>query len=424
VRIEIVTIGNEILSGVIADGNFTRIARHLTREGLSACAGRVLPDDLQRMAAGLAAAAAESDALIVTGGLGGTSDDLTREAIARAFGRPLAPDAALRETLHERFRALGRVPDPQTDRMAHLPAGARALANRTGLAPGIHLRVGACDLFALPGVPAEMETMLHEEVMPRLLQAAGDPEARLATRVLRTTGLPETALAERVEPRLGPGVRVAYLPAAGRVDLRLAAASDPDGRAALESTHARLADELGPLVYARDERALEAVVLESFEERGWTLAIAESLTGGAIGEALTRVPGSSRVFSGDIVAYADAAKRELLGVPGETLAAHGAVSAQTAIAMAAGARRALRADVAVATTGIAGPGGGSPDKPVGLVYLGICDRAGGSGFRRLLSGDRRMIQERTTTLALNLLRLHALGRLDLAGSPALETREA
>jgi nicotinamide-nucleotide amidase len=424
VRIEIVTIGNEILSGVIGDSNFTRIARQLAREGLSACAGRVLSDDPARIAAGLSAAAAEADALIVTGGLGATSDDLTREAIAQAFERPLALDAALRESLRERFRALGRSPDPQTDRMAHLPAGASALANRTGLAPGIHLRVGACDLFALPGVPAEMETMLREEVMPRLLRATDGRVVRLETRVLRTTGIPETVLAGRVEPLLRAGVRVAYLPAAGRVDLRLSAPGDRDGRAALDETHARLANELGSLVYARDERTLEAVLLELIEGRGWRLAVAESLTGGAIGEALTRVPGSSRVFIGDVVAYADAAKRALLGVPGETLAAHGAVSAQTAVAMASGARRAMCADVAIATTGIAGPGGGSPEKPVGLVYLGICDRATGRGFRRLLSGDRWMIRERTTTLALNLLRLHALGCLDLAGSPALEVREA
>ncbi len=423
-RIEIVTIGNEILSGVIADSNFTCIVRYLAREGLSASAGRVLSDEREEIAAGLRAAAAGADALIVTGGLGATSDDLTREAIALAFDRPLALDATLGEALRKRFHALGRSPDPQTPRMAHLPAGGRALANRTGLAPGIHLRVGACDLYALPGVPAEMEAMLREEVLPRLLQAAGGGAARRATRVLRTTGLPETALAERIEPRLSTGVRVAYLPAAGRIDLRLSAPSDPAGLAALDDTHARLTHELGALVYARDERTLEAVTLEQLEERGWRLAVAESLTGGAIGEALTRVPGSSRVFNGDIVAYANAAKQELLGVPAHVLTTDGAVSAPTAIAMALGARRALRADVAISTTGIAGPQGGTPDKPVGLVYLGISDGAIARGFRRLLGGDRWMVQERTTTLALNLLRLHALGRLDLAGSPALEVREA
>lgn len=417
-RIEVLTVGDEILRGDVADNNFTTIARLLSASGLALAGHRVLPDDEEALAAGFAEALARGGRLIVTGGLGATPDDRTRAAIARALGVPLLRDEALAAGLRAWYAARGRSPDPALERMAVLPAGAGALPNPVGVAPGLQLRAGGTLLFALPGVPREMEAMLQASVLPELLREA-QAEGTLASARLRTVGVGENQLAERIEPLCAAGVRVAYLPAAGRVDLRFTAASAPAARAALAATLESVRAALGERIYAQGDEDLAAVVLDLLRARGRTLAAAESLTGGGVGEALTRVPGSSDVFLGDIVAYHNELKLRLLGVPEPVLAEHGAVSAETAAHMAIGARRACGASVAVATTGVAGPAGGSEAKPVGLVWFAL---AGGEGFacyRRTGGGDRVLIQDRAVTTALDLLRLDALGRLELAGPPGL-----
>jgi nicotinamide-nucleotide amidase len=416
-RIEVITIGGEILRGDVRDGNALVIARLLAARGCPAAEQRALPDEPVAIAAAVAEALARGARLIVTGGLGATPDDVTREAVARALGRPRVRHAAALESLRAWFAARGRTLDPVAERLADLPAGAEPLVNRIGMAPGFRVRGERGEIFALPGVPREMEAMLRAEVLPRLALAQLPAGERISARRLRTAGVSEHVLAEEIEPLLAAGVRIAYLPAEGRVDLHLSAAADAPGLAALDATLARVRSRLGPRLYAEGEEGLAAALLELLRRDGRTLAVAESLTGGAVGEALTRVPGSSEVFLGAIVAYADAAKAALLGVAPELLAAHGAVSAPVAIAMARGVLRACGASVAVATTGIAGPGGGSPAKPVGLVYFSVADAREARAYRRDLGGDRTLIQDRATTVALDLLRLHALGRLDLAGTP-------
>jgi nicotinamide-nucleotide amidase len=416
-HLEVIAIGNELLGGLIADGNFVHIARMLAAHGVRVRACQVLPDDPAPLREGIRAAAARSTHILLTGGLGATPDDLTREAVAEAFGLQLIARDELVTSLELRRRALGRAPDPLAARMTFLPHGAEPLANAVGMAPGFHLRAGTCELFALPGVPGEMVAMLRDAVIPRLALETLAAAERVATRVLRATGLSENVVASRIVGLLPPSVRVAYLPGAGRLDLRFAAAGDSAGLRALDEACGRVLAELGAFVYAATEVTLEAVVLGLLGDREMTLGVAESLTGGAIGQALTRVPGSSAVFLGGIVAYSNAAKEALLGVPAEMLATHGAVSSPVAAQMAAGAQQAFGARVVIATTGIAGPSGGSPEKPVGLVYFGLRDATRTVVFRRLFGGDRRMIQDHATTVALNLLRLHALGRLDLAGVP-------
>jgi len=413
-RIEVATIGDEILSGRTRDGNFRHIARRLSELGLAVAHYCVLPDEPALIAAGLQAAAARCSDLIVTGGLGATPDDVTRSALSAAAGSPLVTDPRLESEIAARYRALGREPDAAAAALTRLPAVAQAIPNPVGLAPGIRMSLGACLVTALPGVPREMQAMFFDAVLPRLrarLAAGAVAPQRVALR--RTTGVAENELARRLEPLCPVPGRIAYLPSAGRIDLRIVApeASVPEAawRAALEAIDA----ELGARCYARDPQALEAVVLAALAKRRVWLACAESLTGGLIGAAITRVPGSSRVLRGDLVTYHDEAKCEILGVDPQILARDGAVSAAVARQMAVGARERLRADVAVATTGIAGPTGGTPAKPVGLVYFGLADRAGTAVYRHRLGGDRALIQNRSVTLALDALRLHLLDRRDL-----------
>ncbi|MBM3318694.1 MAG: CinA family nicotinamide mononucleotide deamidase-related protein, partial [Candidatus Eisenbacteria bacterium] len=421
-RIEVITIGGEILRGEVLDRNFAGIARLCAAAGYPVAEHLTLPDEPEEIAAAISAALARGAWVIATGGLGATPDDRTREAAARALGVAVERDEALAESLAARLRARGGALPEHARRMADLPAGAEPLPNEAGVAPGFLARGGGGLLFALPGVPVEAEAMMRAEVLPRLAEEASrEPSPILAAR-LRTAGVSENELAQRIEPLLDGGVRAAYLPAAGRVDLHFSVAGGAAGRAALEAVLDRARAALGARVYALGEASLAGVVVDLFRRAGRTLAVAESLTGGAVGQALTRVPGSSAVFLGDLVAYADRAKTALLGVPPSTLAAHGAVSAQTAAGMAEGARRAYGASVAVATTGIAGPGGGSESKPVGLVWFGLADSAGVRCYRRAGGGGRVLVQDRATTTALDLLRLHAIGRLDLAGTPGLESR--
>ena len=413
---EVVTIASEVLSGHTREANFQTIVRFLAREGMRVTRHVTVHDDRSAIGEALRQALARSEVVVATGGLGGTPDDLTRGAIAAVLGRKLGLREPLLEALRERFRARGAALPPAAEVMALLPAGARPLANRVGLAPGIHLEIDGRHLFALPGVPEEMEAMLAEQVVPELRRTGlGMPWPQIT---LRTVGVSETTLAQWVEPLLGEGVRTAYLPSAGRVDVRLEAAAGPGGQRALRETEERLRGRLGPALYGANESSLEAVVLQGLRQRGLTLGVAESLTGGALGGALTRVPGSSAVFRGDLVAYGNEAKESLLGVSSRILETHGAVSGETARAMAAGARRAFAASVAVSTTGIAGPDGGTAQKPVGLVYCGLSTPQSNVSFRFQFGGGREMIQDRSVTLALNVLWLHMQQRLDCLDAQA------
>lgn len=410
---DIVTIASEVLAGHTVEGNFATLVRVLAREGIAVVRHTVVPDDRGAIAEALREALARVPLVVTTGGLGATPDDLTRGVVAALLDRKLTLREPLLAQVRAKYLSRGIQPPPAAEVLALLPSGARALENRLGLAPGFHLEAGGRHLFALPGVPEEMEAMLLDAVVPALR------EARLAApwleRTLRLVGVPETTLAALVDPLLPPGVQAAYLPHAGRLDLRLGASAGPAGEAALRSIEERLEERLGAALYACGETTLEAAVLARLRERGLTLAVAESLTGGLLGGAITRVAGASEVFRGGVVAYANEAKQKLLGVPASALAVHGAVSAETARAMASGARRALNASVAVSTTGIAGPGGGTPRKPVGLVYCGLAAPRSTFSYRFQLGGSRAMIQDGSVTLALHVLWLFLLERLgDLA----------
>ncbi len=408
---EVIAIGNEILAGHTPDTNFGIIAAHLGQAGVQIGQHTVVPDEREALGRELTQALERCGLVLITGGLGVTPDDLTRRVMASALGRKLIFREGLLNQLRHKYEARGLAMSPAHQAMALVPAGAQPLENRLGMAPGLLLRTERSLLFAIPGVPAEMECMLAEQVIPHL-QREGITAAP-AFEVLRTVGVSETTLAQWVRPLMNKGVQCAFLPGAGRVDLRLWMPAAEADDLILRENVAKISARLGPVLYGRGQATLAETVLSLARQRGVTIALAESLTGGRLGAALTRVSGSSQVFHGGVVAYSNRAKIDLLGVLPATLDAHGAVSVETAQEMASGARRRLHADLGLSATGIAGPSGGSPKKPVGLVYVGISDARQTRSLQLRLGGSREMILERCVTMALNMLRLLLIDRADL-----------
>jgi nicotinamide-nucleotide amidase len=409
-RAEIITIGSELLQGGVSNRNFDLIAARLNPIGVEVVFHTTVGDDSERMAEAFRAAVHRADVVVSTGGLGPTPDDITRRTLATVFRRRLVLDEAVLDRIRSRFRARGIEMPAINETQALIPRGARVIENERGSAPGIHFAHQEAEIFVLPGVTSEMEEMLSSYVVPFLTGRARG--ARLERRLVRTIGLPESILAERIQgfEAEEPDVRLAYLPGTSGVVLGLTASSrDPVWLAALlDRCEAKLRARLGDLVYGGEGDTLSSVVGSLLARRGLTLATAESLSGGSLGAAVTGTPGSSRYYLGGIVAYADEAKESLLGVDAAILRRHGAVSAETAESMASGARSRLGSDLAVSTTGIAGPDGGSEVKPVGLVFLGLADGAGVRSERRLLPGTRAEIVARTASYALDLLRRRLL----------------
>ena len=416
-RIECVTVGDELLLGFTVDTNAAHLARALSAEGIRVVRRATVGDDAGAIAEAVAQGLVRTGAVITTGGLGPTSDDRTREAIARLFRRGLR----FHEPIWEAFRALWRArgypgePPESNRRQAMVPDGATILENRHGTAPGLWLEDELGRWVAmLPGVPREMRGMLDDTLLPRLRERAG-AGARHVIRslTLRTTGVAESRLADMLGT-LGDGgdIALAYLPGPDGVDLRLTAAPLAADAAedALRARAAALRERIGAYVYGEDETDLAAVVVDLARKRRVGIAVAESCTGGLLGGRLTAIPGSSDVFVGAVVAYADAVKIRDLEVPEQLIARHGAVSEPVALAMATGAQRRFRTDLAIAITGIAGPGGGSEEKPVGTVCCAVDLANRARSTRRVLPGDRKEIRHRATQLALSMARESLLAR--------------
>jgi len=373
-----------------------------------------VPDRPKAIAEAVGAALERTGFVLTTGGLGPTRDDMTKHVVAELLGKRLHVDEALLQALETRFRRHGWGPMPAVNRtQAEVPDGATVLPNPRGSAPGLWIEDQGRVVVLLPGVPSEMRGLLVEEVLPRIV-ARQDAGVRVVrSRTLRTTGVSESALAERVGPledALTP-LSLAYLPSVEGVDLRLTAWSLPPDEAdrRLAEGGDRLRRELGDHFYGEEDAPLAATVLGLLRERGKTLAVAESCTGGLVGALLTAIPGASDVFVGGVVAYDDAVKRAQLGVPSEVLETHGAVSEEAARAMAAGAARAFGVACAVAVTGIAGPAGGTPDKPVGTVWLAALVDGSTSALKRTFPGSREEIRRRSAQAVLDLLRRRLIG---------------
>ncbi|HMI55082.1 MAG TPA: competence/damage-inducible protein A, partial [Gemmatimonadaceae bacterium] len=414
-QVELVTIGDELLLGFTIDTNAAHISRTLAAAGVEVVRRTTVGDDAKPIALAVSEALERTGAVITTGGLGPTSDDLTKPAIAKIFGRGMKFDEAIADALEQRWRA--RFPTskfPVTNRtQAEIPEGARVLTNRHGTAPGIWLEDDRGRWVAMmPGVPREMRGMLSEELLPAIKALATGAENVVFSGTLRTTGIAESAISELLGPNFLGGAAtelgslpLAYLPGVAGVDLRVTAKGlqRPAAETLVHEAISKVRSRVGVYAYGEGEEDLAAVVLDKCRALGLKLAVAESCTGGLLGERITNIPGSSDVFLGGVIAYHNDVKCQELGVSVETLEKYGAVSEEVALQMASGIREKLGASVGVSVTGIAGPGGGTPQKPVGLVWIAV--HAVEAKARRFhVVGDRTEIRQRAAQAALDMLR--------------------
>jgi nicotinamide-nucleotide amidase len=416
VKLEVVTVGTELLLGHTLDTNAVDLGRALAAAGVEVTRRTTVSDRPAAVRDAVREALARAELVLTTGGLGPTSDDLTKTAVAELLGLRLLLDEEVLRRLEQRFRRLGR-PMPAANRgQAEVPEGAVVLPNPRGTAPGLWLEDGhGRVVIMLPGVPAEMRGLLLEEVLPRLVArraAAGEAPRVVWSRTLRTTGSPESAIAERVAPVEGglAPLTLAYLPGPAGVDLRLTAWGlvPEDAERRLAAAAERLRAVLGTRCYGDEETDLAAVVLAQLRARGERLAIAESCTGGVLGSRLTAIPGASDSFVGGVIAYDNAVKTALLDVPEALLTEQGAVSEAVVEAMAAGAQRRFGVAAALAVTGIAGPSGGTPEKPVGTVWIAARHGDRARALQRIFPGARDEIRARSAQAALDVLRLALL----------------
>ena len=408
-KLEVLTIGTELLLGYTVDTNAAELGRALAAAGAEITRHTTVADRPEAIRASVAEALDRTGFVITTGGLGPTRDDMTKTVVAELFGKRLLLDERLLANIRARFDRMGR-PMPASNRtQAEVPEDAVILPNARGTAPGLWVEdARGRTVVLLPGVPREMQGLLVEEVLPRIVARQGGDRRVVLSRTVRTTGVSESALAERVgpiEPDIAP-LTLAYLPSVEGVDLRVTAwgLELEDAAARLTAVVARLKVAVGEHGYGEDDADLAAVLLEALRTGRHRLAVAESCTGGMVGERITNIPGASDTFIGGVVAYADVIKTAALKVPLETLEAYGAVSEETVRAMAEGAQRLFSADCTIAVTGIAGPGGGTPEKPVGTVWLAARVHTNTRALKRVLPGDRDDVRRRAAQAGLDLLR--------------------
>ncbi|MBL8861755.1 MAG: CinA family nicotinamide mononucleotide deamidase-related protein [Planctomycetes bacterium] len=406
--VALVATGDELVEGRHVDTNSAEIARELLAVGFEPRRFTVLGDDEDGLVHALLELAAGHGAIVITGGLGPTLDDVTRHAVARAAGVALARDEGVLAGLRERFARRGRPFAEANTRQALFPAGAEVLPNANGTAAGFAIPVAGALVVALPGPPREMRPMLAELVVPRLVARVADLPC-VERRAFHLFGLPESAFADAAGAWMERGANplVGVTASGGRlsVTLRAEAATRAAARELADARAAEVRARFASWIFSEDEPDLAAVLGRELIARGVSVTLAESCTGGLAAERLTRVPGISAVFGTGFVTYADEAKTRLLGVEPALLAAHGAVSAPVAAAMARGAARHCGARLAVAITGIAGPGGGSPEKPVGLVHFGVSvDGVVSTEERRFLDLGRDLVRDFAASTAFDLLR--------------------
>ena len=409
----ILSQGNEIVTGQLVDTNAAFLAEQLFTAGAEVRGTASCGDRTEDIVETLRFATSVSDLLVSTGGLGPTDDDLTAEALARLTGRPLRFDERAMAQVEAAFRRLSVPMSPTNRKQAMLPEGSLVLANPRGTAPGFQLEFDGCACFFLPGVPAEMKAMFRDHVLPAVRQRWDLEEPLTAT--FRVAAAGESNLQQRLAEvgELHPEIRLGFRTYMheNHVKLLLAggAASDPDARELFDRARQRVRELLGTDCYSEDpDETLAATLCQMLRERGQTVTTAESCTGGLLASLLTAVSGSSDVFDRAFVTYANAAKEEMLGVPGEMLQQHGAVSEPVAASMAEGARRGSGADWSMALTGIAGPTGGTPGKPVGLVYCAIAGPERTRVRKLRLFRDRDLNRRLSTTIAMEMLRREVL----------------
>lgn len=410
-RAEIIAVGSELLTPLRADTNALVLTARLREMGIDVVARTTVADDAGLLEGAFRNAIARVQVVIATGGLGPTEDDLTREALAAAVERPLARDPALVEELRQRFARFQRPMADVNLKQADVIEGATVMRNARGSAPGQRVEAGAAMIALLPGPPSEMLPMFEEQVAPIL--AARVAGRVLRTRILKIASMSESDVEQVVAPvyRTFTNPRTTILGAPGQVELHLTAegGSDAEAAAFIEALASRFRAALPGRIFSEDGRELHEVVADILVERGLRLTLAESCTGGLLAARLTEVPGSSRFLESGYVSYANTAKVRQLGIDPASLAGMGAVSGEVAQAMADGARRRAGADLSVSITGIAGPAGGTADKPVGLVYIALDGAAGRRVRRCFFAGDRGRIRAQSVQAALEMVRRGLLG---------------
>jgi nicotinamide-nucleotide amidase len=406
IQASIVTIGNEILSGKTVDTNAAHLSAELLSIGVPVVSSYAVRDEIDAIVRGLELASADADVVLTTGGLGPTDDDLTRQAIAKFLGVELELRDELLEII-EKFFAGRNYPMPERNKIqAYIPAGAKSLAN-IGTAPGIMAESKGKLFFALPGVPIEMKRMFAESVLPELERLAGGQA--IVVKKLKCFGAGESTIAEMLGTMMqrGRNPLINCTASSGIITLHIIATAGNREKAEqmVEKDEKFLKNTLGELIYGVEDQSLAEVVGEELARQEKTLAIAESCTGGLFAKLLTDVPGSSKYFTFGWITYSNEAKISELGVPTELIQQHGAVSKQVAQAMVLGARKKAGTDYAISITGIAGPTGGTEQKPVGLVYISVDSENGCDTQRCFFYHSRRFIRLRAAQTALNILRL-------------------
>ncbi len=410
-KAHILTIGDELLIGQTVDANAAWLGEQLSLLGVEIVRATTVGDDAGTIHTELDRAYQDADLVITTGGLGPTHDDVTREVVADYFGKPLRINDALMRQLRNYYERRGRSFPEAARKIALVPDGFELLENAVGTAPGLWYAAEAQRrmIAVLPGIPQEMQSIAETALLPRL-RARGDLQT-VVHRTLLTTGIGESSLQEKIgdlSDSLDDTLRLAYLPSTSGVRLRLTAYGDDRDAASarIDRLEAVLLDRVGRYIFGTGADELEAVLGDMLRERGLTVATAESCTGGFVAHRLTNVSGSSDYFVGSVVAYANAVKVDQLGVDPGALEQYGAVSEPVARQMAQGARQRLGADIGVATTGIAGPTGGTPDKPVGTIWVGYADADGARATRLQFVEDRTVNKELFGTSALDMIRRH------------------
>lgn len=406
-KAEIITVGDELLYGQILDTNSSFIGERLTAEGIEVAFKTSVGDDINRIEEAFNIACTRAEVIIASGGLGPTHDDLTKKAVVKVFKRNLIFHQEILKQIEDSFRKRGSPMPKINQNQALIPQGAKALSNLWGVAPGIFIEDKGFLFFALPGVPVEMRWMVENEVLPIL--RAKNPQHFILHRKLKTTGISESALYEKIEGLMEPRgeIKIAFLPGYLGVDIRLTmeSADKDQAQAEIEEFEKKIQEALGSLIYGRDEESLEEAVGKLLLKGEKTIAVAESCTGGMIGARLTNISGSSKYFERGVVSYSNQAKTEVLHVPQVIIEKHGAVSEEVAILMAEGVRKLAKTDYGLSVTGIAGPTGGTPQKPVGLVFVGFAHENGSSAKRFMFGENRDSNRERATQAALNMVRL-------------------
>ncbi|HEX7664203.1 MAG TPA: competence/damage-inducible protein A [Polyangiaceae bacterium] len=418
----VLCIGTELTRGELTNTNASWLSASLTDLGFEVTEEVVVDDDRARIQSALERLGKTYDVVVCTGGLGPTTDDLTSEAVADHLGVKLERDEASLESIRRRMEKFGRTMSPSNAKQADFPAGADILANPAGTAPGFGVKIGNARAFFMPGVPTEMKQMFEEQVVPRIKELAPNDSYQVR---LRTFGLPESVVGERLADveAAYPGVVIGYRAHFPEIEVKVLAhaKSQEEARDIVERATSDVRGKLSDVVYGEAGDTFAGVVGCALRRRGFTLAIAESCTGGLVGHLITREPGASEFLLLDAVTYSNTSKSRILGVDEDVIRGHGAVSSEVAAAMAKGVKHVSGADVALAITGIAGPGGGSEEKPVGTVFVAVCSANGLVVKEKHFPGDRARIQTMAAYLGLSMVREACIMQPSVRDLTRLET---